>query len=161
VDKLSTADKVILGGGIAYLIFMFLPWYGIDVGNEFASVSYDNSGWDYFLGGILPAILILIMGAHVLIRAFSPDTKLPDLPVPWSQVHLIAGVAVAVILVLRTLIGSDDVGSIDTGVDLDRKIGLFLALIAAIVVAVGGYLKSQEGDVGPTTAGPDTGSAPF
>ena len=47
---------------------------------------------------------------------------------------------------LRLLIGSDDVGSIDTGVNLDRKFGLFLAVIAAIVVAVGGFLKSQEGD---------------
>lgn len=157
LNKLTTADKLIVGGGLAYLIFMFLPWYGIDI--PFGG-SYDNKGWDYLLGGVLPLILILVMAAQVLIRAFSPDTKLPDLPIPWSQVHLFAGVAVAVILLLRTIIGSDDVGSIDVGVDLDRKIGLFLALIAAIVVAVGGYLKSQEGDAPATPTG-DTGNAPF
>ena len=52
---------------------------------------------------------------------------------PWGQVHLGTGIVAAVLVVLRLLIGSDDVGSIDTGVDLDRKFGLFLAVIAAIV----------------------------
>jgi hypothetical protein len=155
LSKLTTADKAIAGGGIAYLIFMFLPWYGIDI--PFGG-SVDNSGWDYFLGGILPLILIAVMVAHVLITAFAPDTKLPDLPVPWSQVHLIAGVAAAVLVVLRLLIGSDDVGGVDVGVDLDRKVGLFLALVAAIAVAVGGYLKSQDGDAAATG---DGGTAPF
>ena len=32
VDKLTTSDKLILGGGIVYLIAMFLPWWGIDTG---------------------------------------------------------------------------------------------------------------------------------
>jgi hypothetical protein len=158
LSKLTTADKLILGGGLAYLIFMFLPWYGIDV--AFGG-SYNNSGWDYFLGGIVPLILIAIMVSHVLVSAFSPDTKLPDLPVPWSQVHLGTGVAAAVIVLLRLLIGSDDVGSVDIGVNLDRKYGLFLALIAAIVVAAGGVLKSKEGDAAPPVGGGSTGSAPF
>ena len=159
MDKLTTSDKVILGGAVAYLIFMFMPWYGIDI--PFGG-SVDNNGWEYFLGGILPLILIVVMAAQVLLTAFSPYTKLPDPPVPWAQVHLFAGVAAAVIVLLRTLIGSDDVGGVDVGVDLDRKIGLWLALLAAIVVAVGGYLKSQEAPAGPAAdpgAGP--GAAPF
>jgi hypothetical protein len=156
LSRLSTADKVIAGAGIAYLIFMFLPWYGIDTG--FGTV--DNSGWDYFLGGILPLILIAVMVAHVLITALSPDTNLPDPPLPWGQVHLFAGIAVAVILVLRLLIGSDDVGGVDVGVDLDRKIGLFLAVIAGLAIAAGGFLKSQEEGTAPSSGG-NTGTAPF
>ncbi|MET0729007.1 MAG: hypothetical protein ABWZ76_11990 [Acidimicrobiales bacterium] len=157
LSKLTTADKLIAGGGIAYLIFMFLPWYGLDVPGG----SVDNSGWDYFLGGILPLILILVMVAHVLISAFAPDTKLPDPPLPWGQVHLIAGVAAAVLVVLRLLIRSDDISGFDLDIDLDRQVGLFLAAVAAIVVAVGGFLKSQEsGDARATGTG-STGSAPF
>jgi hypothetical protein len=151
LTKLSTADKLIAGGGVAYLIFMFLPWYGLSGGS--------NSGWDYFLGGVLPLLLIAVMVAHVLITAMAPDTKLPDLPLPWAQVHLIAGVAAVVLVVLRLLIGS----SIDTAfvdVDLDRKYGLFLAVLAAIAVAAGGFLKYQEGEDG-SSAGSGTGSAPF
>jgi hypothetical protein len=155
LSKLTTADKMILGGALAYLIFMFFPWYGVDV----FGVTYSSSGWDYFFGGILPLILIAVMCSHVLVSAFS-DTELPEPPVPWAQVHLGTGVVAAVLVVLRLIIPSDDYGSIDTGVNLDRKFGLLLAVIAAIVVAVGGVKKSQEGDSAPS-AGGGTGSAPF
>jgi hypothetical protein len=151
LSKLTTSDKLILGGGIAYLIFMFLPWYGVD------GFDANNSGWDYFLGGVLPLLLIVVMCVHVLITRFSPDTNLPDLPVPWSQVHLIAGAVAAALVLLRTIIGSD-VETFGEDFDLDRKFGLFLALIAAIVVAAGGYLKSKEGDDASLGGG---GTAPF
>jgi hypothetical protein len=151
LSKLTTADKLIVGGGIAYLIFMFLPWYGVEGGS--------NNGWDYFLGGVIPLILILVMVAQVLITRFSPETRLPDPPVPWGQVHLIAGIAAAVIVVLRLLITSSiDVGPLEF--DLDRKIGLILAVIAAIAVAFGGFQKSQEADAG-TPGTPPPGSSPF
>ena len=94
------------------------------------------------------------MCSHVLVSSMS-DTQLPDPPVPWAQVHMGTGIVAAVLVVLRLLIGSEE-----SGVDLDRKFGLFLAVIAAIVVAVGGFKKSQEGDVAPSSGG-DTGSAPF
>lgn len=160
MDKLTTSDRLIWIGGIVYLIAMFLPWYGIDVDNGFASVSYNNNGWDYFLGGWLPLLLIVILAAHVGVSRFSPDTKIPDLPIPWSTGYLAAGIAAAVIVVLRLLIGSDDVAGFDTGVDLDRKFGLIVAVIAAICVAAGSFLKSKEDDALPS-AGGDTGSAPF
>lgn len=152
LSKLTTGDKLVLGGGIAYLIFMFLPWYG------YGGTDASNSGWDYFLGGVLPLILIVVMVVHVAITRFSPETTLPDLPLPWGQVHLIAGGIAAVLVLLRTIIGSDIEG-FGVSFDLDRKYGLFLALIAAVVVAAGGYLKSTEGDDAP--AGGGTGSAPF
>ena len=160
MDKLTTSDRLIFIGGIVYLIAMFLPWYGIEVDTGFADVTYDNNGWDYVLGGWLPLILIAVLAVHVGITRFSPDTNIPDLPIPWSQGYLVAGVSAAVILVLRLLIGSDEVSGFDTGIDLDRKLGLFIAVIAAICVAVGSYLKSKEDDALPS-AGPDTGSAPF
>ncbi len=150
LSKLTTADKLILGGGLAYLIFMFLPWYGLAGGS--------NNGWDYTLGGVVPLVLIAVMVAHVAISRFSTDTKLPDLPLPWGQVHLIAGAVAALLVLLRLIIGSD----IETpfgDVSLDRKFGLILAVIAAIAVAAGGYLKSQESGDTPAVGG--GGTAPF
>jgi hypothetical protein len=152
VDKLTTSDKLILGGGIVFLIAMFLPWEGIDTPfGDFA-----NNGWDYFLSGWLPLILIAIMAGHVAVTRFSPDTAIPDLPVPWSQGYLVAGVVSAVIVVLRLLIPAEE-----SGVDLDRKFGLMLAAIAAICVAVGASMKLKEDEPGAATGGSDTGSAPF
>jgi hypothetical protein len=153
VDKLTTADKVIFGSAIVFLISLFLPWYGIE---EFG-FEYNNSGADYFLTGWLPLLLAIVMVAQVAISRFSPDTKLPDPPMPWGQIHMILGIVILVLLVLRLLIASDDVGGFDADVDLDRKYGLFLALLAAIGLAVGGFLKRQEGEVDTTTpSGPAT-----
>jgi hypothetical protein len=160
VDKLTTSDRLIFIGGIVFLVAMFLPWYGIDVDTGFGEASYDNNGWDYFLGGWIPLIIIAVLAAHVAVSRFSPETKIPDLPIPWSQGYLIAGIAAAAIVVLRLVIGSDEVSGFDTGIDLDRKFGLFIAVIAAICVAGGSFLKSKEDDALPP-AGGDTGSAPF
>jgi hypothetical protein len=160
VDKLTTSDRLIFIGGIVYLVAMFLPWYSREFSNGFDSITFTNSGWDYVIGGWIPLILIAILAVHVGITRFSPDTNIPDLPIPWSQGYLIAGIAAAVIVVLRLLIGSDDISGIDTNLDLNRKYGLFLAVIAAICVAVGSYLKSQEDDTLPSGGG-DTGTAPF
>ena len=139
LNKLSTGDKVIVGSGILFLISMFLPWWGLDLG-EFGTAS--NNGFDYFLTGWLPLLIVIAMVAVIYITRFT-TTELPKPPLPWSQVFLIAGGVVAVLLVLRVIIGSSE-GSGGFEVDLDRMWGLWVALLAAIGVGAGGFLKSKE-----------------
>jgi hypothetical protein len=138
LNKLSQSEKIIAGSGIALLLFSFFPWYGLGGGSR--------NGWDYFLFGIIPVLLGAVMVAQIAISRFT-ETKLPDLPVTWGQVHMIAGIAAAVLVVLKLLIG-DDV----FGIDLDRKFGLFLATLAAIGLAVGGFLRSREPEPAPPVA---------
>ena len=136
LNKLTTADKVVCGAAIVFLISTFLPWYGID-GFDAA-----NTGWDYFLTGILPLLLAVVMVAQIVVTRFT-TTQLPAIPVPWGLVHLVAGATIAVLLLLRTLI----VSSVDTfagDFELDRKWGLFVALLSALALAAGGFLKSKE-----------------
>jgi hypothetical protein len=142
LSKLSTADKVIGASAILFLIAMFLPWWGIDFGEGFGSAS--NSGWDYFLTGILPLLIALAMVAVIYIQKFT-STELPKPPLPWSQLFLIAGAAIAVLLVLRVIIGADE-GAAGITIELDREWGLWVALIAALGLGAGGYLKSQESE---------------
>ena len=104
MDKLTTSDKLIFVGGIVYLIAMFMPWWGIDT--DFGDAS--NNGWDYLLGGWLPLVLIAVLAAHVGVTRFSPDTKIPDLPIPWSQGYLVAGILAAIIVVLRLIVPADE-----------------------------------------------------
>lgn len=143
LNKLTTSDKVIAGSAIALLIFSFLPWFTVDIGFGVGSVS--ANGWEWFLWGILPVLLGLVMLAQVAITVFSPETKLPDLPVTWGQVHLGAGAIAAVLVVLKLLIGEDFA---------DRDFGIFLAAIAAVGLAVGGFLKFQEEKSGSTNTAP-------
>ena len=138
LNKLTQGEKVIAGSAIALLIFSFLPWYGVDVSIAGFSRSYSRSGWDYFLFGIIPVLLALAMLVVIALSRFT-ETKLPDPPLPGGQIHLIAGCVAGALVLLKLLIG-DDVG----GFDLDRKYGIFLALLAGLGLAAGGYLKSRE-----------------
>jgi hypothetical protein len=153
LSKLTTSDKVILGSAIAFLIFMFLPWYG--------KGGFDNTGWDYFLGGILPLMLGIAMAVAVYLTRFQPNVNVPTPgPLSWGQTYLAAGVAAAVLVLLRVLIASDNIGGFSVNVNLDRKVGLFLAFLAALGLAAGGFLRFQEEKKGGTVAGPGADPGP-
>ena len=137
LKKLSQGDQIIGASGILLLIFSFLPWFKIEIDlGPFGGGSATANGWDYFLTGIVPVLLGLIMIAHVAITNFSPQTKLPTLPVTWGQVHMGLGGLAAVLVILRLLIGEDD--------PVKRSYGLFLAALAALGLAVGGFFKMKE-----------------
>ncbi len=139
LSKLTTSDKVIAGSGIVLFIASFLPWFKLD----FLGESVTANGWDvgFFWAGI-PGLLGLAAAGAVLASKLG-DVKLPELPVGWGQAFLIAGAVSAAIVLLKLIMGEDFV---------DRAWGLFLATIAALAFAAGGYLKFQEEKSG--TSGP-------
>lgn len=153
LNKLSTGDKVIAGSGIVLFVAYFLPWFKIDFGG-FIGGSASASGSDVgFLWSTFPMLLGLVMAGSVIASKLF-DVKLPDLPIPWGQAYLGAGALAAVLVILKLIIGEDPSELID------RSYGLFLATLAAIGLAAGGFLKMQEGDSSGSSGG-DTGSAPF
>ncbi len=149
LNKLTTSDKVIAGSGIVLFIAYFLPWFKV----EAFGVSVTANGSDVgFLWSTLPMLIGLVM-AGVVIASKLFDVKLPEIPIPWGQAHLALGAIAAILVLLKLLIGEDPSELVD------RAFGLFLAALAAIGLAVGGFLKYQEGE--GATAGGGTGSAPF
>ena len=154
LSKLNTNDWLISGGAIAFLISIFLPWYGIDeVFGEF-----NNAGSEYLLTGWLPLALLIIAFVLVVLPKLADGVNLPDEigPLSRAQAALAAAGAAAVLVVLRLIIPSDNIGSVDADVDLSRKYGLFLALLAVIAAAAGAFLnmKSAEDTAGPSSAPP-------
>lgn len=152
INKLTRGDRIVVGSGIAFLIFMFFPWFG--------KGSYNRNGFHYFLFGWIALIIVIVMVAQILVHRFT-DTKMPEMPLTWGQGHLILGGLVTLIVLIKLIIGDKysffGVGS----VTLDRKFGLFLALLSAIGLTVGAYFKMQEGDelkaAGPGPASPPPG----
>lgn len=142
LSKLNTSDWLIGGGAIAFLIALFLPWYG--------KGGFDNSGADYFLTGWIPLLLLIAAFVLTVMPKLAEGMNLPETigPLPRLQAALIASGVAAVLVILRLLIASDNVGDIDVNVDLDRKIGLFIALLASIAAAAGAFLKYQGKEVG-------------
>jgi hypothetical protein len=149
LSKLTTSDKIIAGSGIVLFIAYFLPWFKFDFGGFIGEQTASGGDVDFFWS-TFPMLIGLVMVALVIASKLF-DVKLPDLPIPWGQAYLIAGGLAAVLVVLKLIIGEDVV---------DRAYGLFLAALAAIGLAAGGFLKFQEGDDSTATGG-DPGSAPF
>jgi hypothetical protein len=81
LSKLNTNDWLISGGAIAFLISIFLPWYGID---EFG-VEFNNSGSEYLLTGWLPLALLIIAFVLVVLPKLSDGINLPDEVGPLSR----------------------------------------------------------------------------
>lgn len=139
LNKLTQSEKVIAGSAIAFLIFSFFPWYG--------KGGYSRNGWSYFLFGIIPVLLAIVMVAQIGLSRFT-ETKLPTLPITWAQVHLIAGGLAALLVLLKLIIGDKyHVGITGLGglsVSLDRQFGIVLAFLASLGLVAGAYLKNKE-----------------
>jgi len=138
VDELKkNADYLILGGGAVLFIASFFDWYSFDYGG-ISGLSYSSSvnGWETglvsFLFGILPALLGLALAVFAGIKLFAKDVKLPE--APWGLIVLIAGVAAGALVLIEVLKGESP---------WDRAWGLYLAVVAGIVLAVGSFFFFQ------------------
>ena len=149
INKLSRGEQVISVSGIVLFIFSFFKWYGVgggsvDVGGLDIDVpSASISGWDRTLG-LLAALIAIVMVAQV-VAAKLGGMNMPDLgKITWGQVHLALGGLALLFLIICFF---DNKGT-------DRKFGLFISLVAAAGLAVGGFLKFQEEKAGGTAMPP-------
>jgi hypothetical protein len=152
LNKLTIGDRVVAVSAILFLIFMFFPWYGLTI-EGFADPT--RNGFDYFLFGWIPLLLAIAMVVQIALTRFS-TTEMPKVgSLTWGQIHLILGAVAAALVVLKLLIG-DDVGfGFGDDFDLDRKVGIFLAALAALGLVAGGLLKMRD----PADAGAAGGPA--
>jgi len=139
-SQVSRATWIAGGGALALLISVFLDWYkiefsGLDLG------SAGGSGWETTDLAKIVALLALAALVIIGIELFAKDVTLP-FP---ASLALIAIGGLATLIVLLRIIDKPgpDIPS-GAGVDIGLGFGIFVALIAAVAVAVGGYLKMQE-----------------
>ena len=157
INRLNTGEKVIGVSGVLLLIFSFFPWLGFSVG----PFSESKSAWTFTLCW-LAVVLGVLMAGVVIAKAAGVD--LPDLGnAKWA--HILLGVAVVVFLfILIKVIVGPSTGGVDisgTGVSKERKIGIFLGLLASIGLLGGAYLNAKEtGDLPGSIGGAKGGSAP-
>jgi hypothetical protein len=175
-STLNTGEKVSGAAGIAlFLIMILFSWFGIEIAG-FGSPEGANAFQAF---GLIDIVLLITVIAAVALPLIALIEARVELPVALSAIVALLGI-VSVILVLFRIIsppdlgipGSVDVGfgEVDTGADTTRKIGVYLGLLAAIGVAIGGWLAMQEegtsfGDVRDQagdrfSGGPGAGSPP-
>jgi hypothetical protein len=157
-SKFKTSDWLKVGGGGVFLIASFLGWWGLD-DSECGGVrecerlvdANKANGWDYFFTGIVPTLLLVAI-AVLTVLAIAGKLKMPaNLPMP--LVFLAASGLSVLLVLLRFFSDGIDNDAFFGEVETKRGIGLFLALLAAIVVLVGCVLgfKESGGDLNDLT----------
>jgi hypothetical protein len=158
----SNGDTAVGVGLIVSLIAVFLPWYSASFscsgivgcgglgGSSSVGALGDWPGWLFFLG-VLAGLALFI------IRTFATSVTVPPLPQTDAMLYAGVGAFTAVMALLWLLLHSSGVSG--PGYSVGPSFGLFIGLIAAIVVAVGGFLKrSDPQPVSHAYTTPGTGS---
>ena len=158
-SRISFGEMVAAASGVALFIFMFLPWYGVE------DVEGSLNAWEAL--SFIDIVLFLVVVVAVGVAVARAGNNMPsDLPAPPGTIVMLAG-ALAVLLIVFRLIVTPDLGgdvaeAFNVEVDTTRKIGIFLALIAAAGIAFGGYTATNERaegtapPAGPAGGTPDT-----
>jgi hypothetical protein len=141
----TNGDAAIGVGLIVALVAVFLPWYSFsynctgsplcNLGSTSFAALNDWPGWLFFLA-VLAGLALFI------IRTFVPTVTLPTMPQPDAILYLGLGIFLAVMALLWWLTHTNSASG--PGYSYGPSFGLFIGLIAGIVVAVGGYLKRSE-----------------
>jgi len=151
-SALSMGEKLILIGGIVFaLSAIILPWIKVSAkavaGFAGSSATKSGVGDPGGLWGWLAVLVALILAGIVIARIM--DMQLPALPpqYTWGQVFAAGGGLLLVLTLLKAWrIQALDVSG-GLGVDvLDKSFGFgfFIGIIAAVAVAVGGYMMYTE-----------------
>ena len=163
INRLNTGEKVIGVSGILLFVFSFFSWLGISVSTSVLGRSFgtsaSKSAWGFPLL-LIAVILGTAMAVVVILKAVGVD--IPELgSVKWAHIMLGVAILVFVLILLKLIIGPSNWNgvSIPSGIDKDRKIGIFLGLLASIGLVGGAYLNAKEtGDL-PGSLGGSTGGA--
>jgi hypothetical protein len=156
INKLNTGEKVIGISGVLLLIFSFFPWLGF----SYAGFSASKSAWTFTLCWIA-VVLGVVMAGLVIAKAAGVD--LPELgTLKWA--HILLGIAAVAFLfiLIKVIVGpsTNGVSLAGTGVSKDRKVGIFLGLLASIGLVAGAYLNAKEtGDLPGSLGGSSGGAA--
>jgi hypothetical protein len=133
LNRLSTASRILLIGGLLYFVDLFLPWQQVCIGFGTIKVCPSLSGWHGvgILNGIL-VILILVMEilmlANVEVNVGTAATR--------NMTE--AGVAGGLLLftIIKILVNHQAI-----------HLWAWIGLVLAVIVAYGGYMRWQEASV--------------
>lgn len=125
VDIRARQGRLIVGvGGLMLFGFLFLPWFG--------EAGVNSTGWE----GQSSTDIYLLITAMVAVAAALPSTRAMLLPgVTMSGAAALLGGVGTVLLIWLSFI--------DFPSGADRKVGVYLALLAAIVITIGGFMSAQ------------------
>ncbi len=137
-NRLNQGEMIAAVSAVLLFLIMFIfDWFGVE---GFGRNAWQSFGFIDII--LLITILVAIGGAVMTVNAQSVNT-----PVAISAITAALGI-LSVLLILFRIIDPPGGGDVDTGfgtvsVEIGRKIGVFLGLIAAGGIAYGGWMAMQ------------------
>jgi hypothetical protein len=144
-SRLGTGELIAGASGVVLLIALFLPWYGVDLEVAGASIGGDVNAWEAM--GFIDILLFLVALFAIAVPVARAVGSLPE-DVPAGLAVLVAG-GFGLVLVLFRLIdvpGPDVPAIAGDTIDVGRRAGLFVGLIAVAGIAYGGWMASAEAE---------------
>lgn len=140
MSKMSTADKILLGAGILYIIDVFLPWQRvcIDLGIDLPGASGCASSSGASGIGVLNLLLAIALVAWEGMALANVDINAPRALISAA----LAG-AIVVFTILKIVVDSEAL-----------YIFAWIGLVLALVIGYGGWMRWQEHQAGAGTAPP-------
>jgi hypothetical protein len=142
LTRVSTADKILLGGSLLMFIDSFLPWQRVCLGILGICPSANAWGGNGSFFGVMLGLftIALLIGQIMNVAGVAMP---PGVPVSTVLAGLTFGTVLFALLKFLIVIGKSG------------SYGAWIGLILAIVIAYGGYMKMQEGKATPPA--PDSG----
>lgn len=131
LSKLSTTSKILLGGGVAYIVVSFLPYWQrvcVPLVGCASANGWQGVGLIAGLLGIAIAVMELLVAGNVEVNVGTAAQR--------YQIEALMTFGVLVFTVLRILIDNDFLSW-----------AAWVGLILSGVLAYGGYLRWQEARV--------------
>jgi len=131
LTKLSKGERIVGIAGLLLIIdLLVLPWHNIELGGL---VDVNRTGVqspNAFYGVLALLIAIVLVGLIIAVKV--ANVKLPDLPIGWGQIHMIGGIAVLALLLLKLIVETNFLG-----------FGAYLGVVLGAAVAFGGFSISK------------------
>ncbi|HTZ87161.1 MAG TPA: hypothetical protein VMB05_10890 [Solirubrobacteraceae bacterium] len=145
-SRVGLAERIIAGGAVALFVFLFfLDWYGGTIsgllpGSHISGATVEATGWEAFTSSRwvwLATILLALGSVLAAARAYRPEG-----PVQLGAVVFGMGTLSSVLIIYRIIYhpGADASGH-GLQISYGIKFGIWLGLLAALAIALGGYLQ--------------------
>ncbi|MFL5839928.1 MAG: hypothetical protein ACJ77Z_05700, partial [Thermoleophilaceae bacterium] len=161
-NRLSQGELIAGIAGLVLLIDLWFKWYGVKVSGAGGvlknfSIGVSANAWESF--GFIDILLFLIALIAIGVAVLRAIDRMPDMPYPPATLVTGAG-ALALLLILFRIIDTPvDTHGVD-GIDVTRKIGVWLGLLAAAGITYGGWRAMQEGPGATFTSPSAAGGTP-
>jgi hypothetical protein len=138
LERLRTGEWLAAGGGVALVVSLFLPWYGLG--------GADVSGFEAFT--VIDLLLVLLALLAIALAVLQVTQDGPALPVGAAVLTAALG-KIGTLLVLFRLIDEPGSSVLEVGV------GAWLGLVATLAIVAGGWLSLANEHVRGLPPGPE------